>query len=707
MPRFVLLFSLLLALFAGRVLVQAAPVQFESIDTSWHAGTSQELYETIDGADVGLHGWFIDSRTEDVQTAIFRNLQPINASAMDITLCFLSGRPNAFFGEFSISVTNDPQPSLSGKWDVLKPLRYTGTGPALKAIDHGRLQAMGKAADAVFQISTRAPSDAPITGFRVDVYPTSVASKVPGLHAAPSANGDFVLTEFRVDAATQRTTNVALGKPVRSSHPLIFSEAFLTDGLPGTFTHPQKPGLGKKFWFEIDLGTPRVIDHIVLRNRGDGSVPERLTRLLIDLYAQPPGDGVVPVWSGHDRADGSHPPVGEVDVVRADDGTGKFEGRWLRISSDSPIAYAPQIAEVEVYEELELQLAGAKGDGQNIGIDGMLRIPAGTRWLTFSLKLASVGWVDDRPCRWRLRGFHPDWQITSSMVAEGVCPPPGNYVFEAQVRHTDREWDETTFSAPIVVHGFFWQSGMFRFLVGAGAVLGLALLVRYLTRRRLARRMARLEAKAALDEERARISRDMHDEVGAQLAQLAILQSMFAREHHLPAPARDSMQQLAQTTRKVVASLDEVVWAVNPKNDSLPSLVAYLEQCATGYLEPVEITCRIDAPFDWPNLEVRAQVRHHLVQAFREALQNILKHSGASEVTLRLRLEGSQFKVLLADNGCGLSGQLDGVGKDGLINMAARLNAVDGECEVRARASGGTEVEMRVHLPLEVIALPG
>jgi signal transduction histidine kinase len=219
--------------------------------------------------------------------------------------------------------------------------------------------------------------------------------------------------------------------------------------------------------------------------------------------------------------------------------------------------------------------------------------------------------------------------------------------------------------------------------------------------------MARLEAKSALDEERARISRDMHDEVGAQLAQLAILQSMFAREHQLPAEARESMQQLAQTTRKAVASLDEVVWAVNPRNDTLPSLAAYLEQCATGYLEPVDIACRLDAPLEWPEIEVRAQVRHNLVLAFREALQNILKHSGATEVMLTLRLESTHFLIVLADNGRGLPSECGGAGKDGLANMAARLTAVGGTCAVQPRPIGGTEVKMRVPLPAEAITARG
>ena len=256
-----------------------------------------------------------------------------------------------------------------------------------------------------------------------------------------------------------------------------------------------------------------------------------------------------------------------------------------------------------------MQLATVRGDGIALSPEKPLCAPPGTRWLLVSMKVAR-GRTDEFPCRWRLRGYHADWQTAVGLTAEEACPPPGDYVFEAQVRHTDREWDSEILAVPIEVRAHFWQTRGFRVLLGVLGVLVLAWLVRLLTRLRLARRMAVLEANAALDTERARIARDMHDEVGARLSQLAILQEMVAREHPLPDEVQKSMQQLAQTTRRVVASLDEVVWAVNPKNDTLPSLAGYLEQCATGYLGPVEIACRLDAPFEWPLMEEVRAIRN-------------------------------------------------------------------------------------------------
>jgi len=208
-----------------------------------------------------------------------------------------------------------------------------------------------------------------------------------------------------------------------------------------------------------------------------------------------------------------------------------------------------------------------------------------------------------------------------------------------------------------------------------------------------------LESKSTLADERARIARDMHDEVGSRLAQLAILHDLFAREHPMPEDAQRNLQQLANTARQAIASLDEVVWTVNPRNDVLPCLAEYLAKCAGTYLAPLEIAFHLDAPLDWPHIEIHAQTRHELVLACREALQNVVKHSGASAVTLTLRYEDSHFVLCLSDNGRGLPDLAGGPGHNGILNMKTRMEALGGTCNIRRRTEGGTEVRMSVPLP--------
>jgi signal transduction histidine kinase len=699
---------------AGCAPAAASPVAIESVQVTFPESREQTLAEVVDGLDVGRAGWSVGPRIGEAHAAIFRTRSPVEVETCEVTLCFLSGRPASYFDEFTLSATTDPNPTLESVWEPLTPVRFSATGPEINFRDDGRFTATapasefritGLASDAVFQIGVRMPAGA-ITAFRVDVFPRERPASKRGPTVSPSGTGDFVLTEFRLEAAESRTTNIALGRPVKASHPLWgpFTPGMLTDGLPGTIAHPIQPDLGAEFFFEIDLGSVRTLDHIALRNRGDNSVPERLSRVKIELFEDDPGAGAAPIWTGRLRTDGTHSRPGEVDVIHASAGTGEFRGRYLRIRSESPIAFSPQIAEVEVYEKLTPQLASVRLDDHEPHTPHVVQVPAGTRWIEVIVDLPRTGAPDDLQCRWRLRGFHSDWQLANGFSIGIPPPPPGAYTFEAQVRHTDREWDSSVLTLALEMDAHFWQTRVFRHALIVAALAALALAVRYVTRRRLARRMSALEAKAALDEERARIARDMHDEVGARLSQLAILQEIFGREYALPDSAQAGLRQLTDTAREAVASLDEVVWMVNPRNDTLASLAEYLSQCATGYLAPLEIACRIDAPLDWPAIEIHAQTRHNIVLAMKEALQNVAKHSRATEVSLSLRYDPPHFFARLADNGRGLPADADGPGKDGLANMHARLAAIGGTCSVRSLPEGGTEVEMRAPLHAETLA---
>ena len=124
----------------------------------------------------------------------------------------------------------------------------------------------------------------------------------------------------------------------------------------------------------------------------------------------------------------------------------------------------------------------------------------------------------------------------------------------------------------------------------------------------------------------------MHDDVGARIAQLAVLQDVFALQHTLPPAAKTDLATLTAGTRETMVALDEAVWTVNPRNDKLAALAAFLMQHADSYLLPLGIACRIDSANEWPDTHLPVGTRHEVALAFKEALQNIVKHADASEV---------------------------------------------------------------------------
>jgi signal transduction histidine kinase len=204
----------------------------------------------------------------------------------------------------------------------------------------------------------------------------------------------------------------------------------------------------------------------------------------------------------------------------------------------------------------------------------------------------------------------------------------------------------------------------------------------------------KIEQHRAMEQERARIAQDLHDELGSGLTEISMLAA-------IPAAAADSNQHLNQIgdrARHMVTALDEIVWAMNPKHDSLESLGSYLCLYADRFLKLANITCRLKGTLDLPGQPLNPIHRHEFFLAFKEALTNVVRHSGATEVRLNIRIIGSRLRLSLADNGGGLGSAHPTHGMDGLANMRARLEKMGGRFAVASQAGRGTT--LRFYLPL-------
>ena len=131
----------------------------------------------------------------------------------------------------------------------------------------------------------------------------------------------------------------------------------------------------------------------------------------------------------------------------------------------------------------------------------------------------------------------------------------------------------------------------------------------------------------------------MHDDLGSSLTQIALLSELANRDLSSSERAGEHLQKILTTAREVFRAMDEIVWAVNPKHDTLSSLVGYLSRYAQDFLRPAGIRCRLDLPLQFPTWHLSSEVRHNVFLAFKEALHNAVRHSGASEVLIRLTLK--------------------------------------------------------------------
>ncbi|MGC3959767.1 MAG: PA14 domain-containing protein [Verrucomicrobiota bacterium] len=206
----------------------------------------------------------------------------------------------------------------------------------------------------------------------------------------------------------------------------------------------------------------------------------------------------------------------------------------------------------------------------------------------------------------------------------------------------------------------------------------------------------RVEYQRALEIERTRIAQDLHDELGASLTEMRFIGAIKSRDALLPGQTRSQFSELSEKARQMVSSLDEIVWAVNPANDSLPNLANYLCHLAEEFFRSTDMRCRLDVAQELLPVALTSEVRHHIYLVVREALNNIVKHSGANEVWLRIHATNANLEIAVEDNGRGFQAD-SGLGSgNGLKNMKARLAKIGGEFICESKPGFGTICRIRL-----------
>ncbi len=328
-----------------------------------------------------------------------------------------------------------------------------------------------------------------------------------------------------------------------------------------------------------------------------------------------------------------------------------------------------------------------------------LRLAPGARTLEFHYSALSLTAPERMRFAYRLDELDADWvEAGGERSAIYRYVPPGEYLFRVKACNSDGVWNETGATLAVHVTPHFWQTGWFLGGLGLATAAGVAFMVRSMTHRRVRRRLERLERQRELERERARIAQDLHDDLGAGLTEIG-LTSELVQDATLPREeTRGYAQEIAARARELVAALDEIVWAVNPRNDSLPAVAAYFCQFAQHLSQPAGLRCRLDIAPALPDLPLDADQRHNLFLAFKEAIHNVVRHARAQEIRLAVAMEGRELIVRLRDDGEGFTPGPTAVGEDGLGNMRHRLRHLGGSCEVSSAPGRGTEVTFRLPL---------
>jgi len=490
------------------------------------------------------------------------------------------------------------------------------------------------------------------------------------------------------------------------------------DGLPGDFVrtlHRDEQGV---LWVGTRSGLARIQGQRIDAFTGEQGLPDKVISQIV-------GDDAGHLWFGSNQgifrvakeefeavAAGAQKQVNPILLGLADgmeslECTGGFHPAGLR-TRDGLLWFSTVKGLVRVdpahlrVNDLPppVRLEEVVVDGEEQAAANRMRLESGVQRVEFHYTALSLVQPQRNRFRYRLAGLETDWvEAGTRRVATYPRLAPGRYQFQVLACNNDGVWNASPAVLAVTVVPAFWQTWWFRAaLLVAGLGLG-AWAVRQASVRRLHRTLSALEEKHGLEQERARIARDIHDELGASLTRITLLSELGRKQRERPDQLAVSLEKISNTARESVRAMDAIVWAVNPRNDSLDHFANYIAQFAEELFRLTSIRCRLDLPTVLPEHALTMDARHQLLMALKESLNNVVRHSGASEVWLRLRCADGWLELVVEDNGRGLPDGEPGSGHDGLVNIRSRLERLGGQCQVQGEPGRGTRLVLRLPLP--------
>jgi ligand-binding sensor domain-containing protein/signal transduction histidine kinase len=339
------------------------------------------------------------------------------------------------------------------------------------------------------------------------------------------------------------------------------------------------------------------------------------------------------------------------------------------------------------------------GAGLNSGAGSEVRFRAGKEQVEIQYSSVSLSAAERTRFKYRLLGHESDWvEVGNTRFARYSRLPPADYQFQVSACNEDGIWNPSSAAVGLIVTPPFWRTWWF-LTVAALALLGsVAGSVHYASTQRLQRQLLLLRQQEELEKERSRIARDIHDQLGASLTQVALLGELVEGDKDAPNEVEAHARQISQTARDTTRVLDEIVWAVNPANDTLDGLMTYVCKYSQEYLTVAGLHYRLDAPGQLPTVPIPPEVRHNIFLACKEAVTNVVRHAHATAVWVRLKVQPEAFVIEIEDNGRGLGGldEKSAQTRNGLRNMRKRMEDIGGEFGFAPAPEGGTLVRLTV-----------
>jgi signal transduction histidine kinase len=274
---------------------------------------------------------------------------------------------------------------------------------------------------------------------------------------------------------------------------------------------------------------------------------------------------------------------------------------------------------------------------------------------------------------------------------------PGKYQFRVAEANIFGKPTGVETALAVRVPVAFWETPWFWAMAAAVTIASSLTSARYVARQRMQRTIAGLQQQRLLENERLRIARDIHDDLGARVTQISLLSAMAQSDEAFPERARAQFDKISVISRDLVSALYETVWAVNPENDNLDAMANYLCERITELCDQSQLRCRLHVAELPKNVVVFSRGRHNISMVLKEAMNNIIKHAKASQVNVCVKLDNGTLELSIEDDGCGFPDKRASAG-NGLANMKHRMQEIGGDCYIESSPGQGTTIRLKLDL---------
>jgi len=326
-----------------------------------------------------------------------------------------------------------------------------------------------------------------------------------------------------------------------------------------------------------------------------------------------------------------------------------------------------------------------------------VKLQHGDKTVTFEFACPDFRDQEKIEYAFKLEGFDNEWYSASAArrMATYTSLPFGDYVFRIRVRKGGLPWQESMQGVSIAVIPPFWLTRWFmtmEVLLGMGLVI---YLVRFYAQRKLKQQLRTAEVKQRILEERERISRDLHDNVGSHLTYIISSLDNITYKKEATEIAHSELSKLSDFSRDTMQQLRESIWAINKENISLAELRDRIRDYAVKMTSVADI--RFELYYEIAhNVELTPSHAINIYRIVQEAIHNAVKHSGAATLSVCMALkQGSTIYITIEDNGKGITETGSGYG---LQNMQSRAREINGELIIEMAGSKGTRISLSVPL---------